>query len=516
MQDDKLPAGSPPSLERRLSTILVADVFGYSRMMQENEERTVEIFRGHREIFDGLLRQHHGRIFNTAGDAVLAEFPSAVEAVRCATEIQTALRTRNEHLPPEQRMLFRIGVNLGDVIVQGNDLLGDGVNVAARIQTIAEPGGICLSGSVYDQIRNKLSLQFKQLGERSFKNIAEPIRTFSITDVGGDALPSIPTWRRSAKQRMIAAGLSAMVLMAAVGYWAYRTHDTQRIEETRMAAEKEADRAAADQARLTVEEQRKAELERTAREAVEREAKLRAELLTVQGKSEQERIAREAAQREAKLQVEKERIAREAAQREAKQQGEQERIAREAAEREAKQQGEQERIAREAALREAKLQAEQERLAREAAEREAKLQAELKAAQVELQQAEAAKKQAAQAALQQAEEAKKRVASPAGAATDRFDGTYRGQWCGQACLPVTVTVKQGTVSGSWLSGTGRRALKGTISPTGAVKLAVEAFDQKGRPITGTMTGKWSDDTITAAGTWNHNSIPLKVILVREP
>jgi len=230
MQDDKLPAGIPPPLERRLATILVADVFGYSRMMQENEERTVEIFRGHREIFDGLLRQHHGRIFNTAGDAVLAEFPSAVKAVRCATEIQTALRTRNEHLPPEQRILFRIGINLGDVIVQGNDLLGDGVNVAARIQTIAEPGGICLSGSVYDQIRNKLSLQFKQPGERSFKNIAEPIRTFSITDVGDGALPSIPTWRRYAKQRLIAAGVSAIVLIAvAGGYWLYRTHDIQRI-----------------------------------------------------------------------------------------------------------------------------------------------------------------------------------------------------------------------------------------------------------------------------------------------
>jgi class 3 adenylate cyclase len=491
MQDDKIPAGSPPSLERRLATILVADVFGYSRMMQVNEERTVEIFRGHREIFDGLLRQHHGRIFNTAGDAVLAEFPSAVEAVRCATEIQTALRTRNEHLPSEQRMLFRIGINLGDVIIQGNDLLGDGVNVAARIQTIAEPGGICLSGSVYDQIRNKLSLQFKQLGERSFKNIAEPIRTFSITGTEDGTLPSIPTWRRGVKRRLIAAGISAIVIIAiAGGYWVYRAHDTQRIEEARIAAEKEAGRAAADQARMTAEAQRKAELERTARDAAEREAKLRAELLTAQGKAEQERIAREAAQREAKLQAERERIAREAAQ------------------------------------REAKLQAEQERIAREAAQREAKLQAELKAAQAELQQAEAAKKQAARQAA--AVEAAPQKAAPAAVAgPDRYNGNYQGQLCtqqdaggkgGPFCRTIKITIKQGTVSGSWFSAaSGKHAhLKGTISPDGAVKIAVEAFDGRGRPMSCTMTGTWSDDAIVTSGTWRPKGIPVRSVWTREP
>src|SRR5262249_6746611 len=143
----------PPAVERRLATILIADVYGYSRMMGENEERTVHILRGHRAVFDDMLKAHRGRVFNTAGDAILAEFPSAVEAVRCATEIQAALRTRNEHLPEDERMWFRIGINLGDVVVQDGDLLGDGVNVAARIQTVAEPGGICISGSVYDQIQ---------------------------------------------------------------------------------------------------------------------------------------------------------------------------------------------------------------------------------------------------------------------------------------------------------------------------------------------------------------------------
>src|ERR1700690_1531862 len=151
------PEDASPALERRLATIVAADVAGYSRMMGENEEATVKTLRGHREVFDAFLKQHHGRVFNTAGDAILAEFPSAVDAVRCATEIQSALETRNEHLPPGQQMQFRMGINLGDVVVQQGDLLGDGVNVAARLQTIAEPGGIAISGSVYDQIQKKLS-----------------------------------------------------------------------------------------------------------------------------------------------------------------------------------------------------------------------------------------------------------------------------------------------------------------------------------------------------------------------
>src|ERR1700720_3633201 len=169
-------------LERKLATILSADVAAYSRLMAEDEERTLQTFRAHKEVFEKLVQLHRGRVFNTAGDAILAEFASAVEAVRCATEIQAALHTRNEQLPPSRQVKFRIGVNLGDGMVQGADLLGDGVNVAARLQSAAEPGGVCISGSVYDQIRNKLSLSFRSLGERSFKNIPQPVRTFSITE----------------------------------------------------------------------------------------------------------------------------------------------------------------------------------------------------------------------------------------------------------------------------------------------------------------------------------------------
>src|SRR6201988_3268293 len=155
MANETTPNTTVAPLERRLATILCADVAGCSNLMGANEEQTVQMFRGHREVFESLVNLHRGRIFNTAGDALLVEFNSAVEAVRCATEIQSALATRNAQLAPEEKMLFRIGINLGDVIVQGSDLLGDGVNVAARIQTATEPGGIRISGSVYDQIQNK-------------------------------------------------------------------------------------------------------------------------------------------------------------------------------------------------------------------------------------------------------------------------------------------------------------------------------------------------------------------------
>ncbi len=306
MRDDAVTPDDQSSIvERRLATILMADVFGYSRMMGEDEERTVRTFRGHRAIFEDLLKVHRGRIFNTAGDAILGEFPSAVEAVRCATEIQAALRTRNEHLPEEQRMWFRIGINLGDVIVQGGDLLGDGVNVAARIQSIAEPGGVCISGSVYDQIQNKLTLQIKQLGEKSFKNIPLPIRTFSISD--DDTAPrSGARFRTSRKAPLMAtaATIAAVVAIGGVGYWVYRDHGLRVAEEARRVEE----------AQRSSEAQRKAELDKAAAAAAQKEAKLLAELQSAKDaltqaeatkrKAEQDRIAAEAAQREAKIQRE--------------------------------------------------------------------------------------------------------------------------------------------------------------------------------------------------------------------
>lgn len=230
---DAIPA--PQNLERKLATILSADVAGYSRLMAEDEEQTLRIFRAHKEVIESLVAMHKGRIFNTAGDAILAEFGSAVEAVRCATEIQAALQTRNHQFPPDRQVNFRIGVNLGDVIVQGQDLLGDGVNVAARLQTAAEPGGICVSGSVYDQIRNKLSLSFNTLGEKSFKNIPHPVRTFSITEAEGHGrLPSPRAGHGRAAGWIVAAVLLAA--SAAGAYWTYSRNERIKAEQARVDA----------------------------------------------------------------------------------------------------------------------------------------------------------------------------------------------------------------------------------------------------------------------------------------
>ncbi len=238
-----VPPDSPatPDLVRKLATILSADVAEFSRLMAEDEEQTLRTFRAHAQVFESLVTMHRGRIFNTAGDAILAEFSSAVEAVRCATEIQAALHTRNEQFPEASRIRFRIGVNLGDVMVQGSDLLGDGVNVAARLQTAAQPGGICLSGSVYDQIRNKLSLSFTSLGEKTYKNIPQPVRTFSISAAEGlGSLPSPKRTRRGIGAMTIGA-LAVAVLAIAVGagYWLHGRTPRVRTETARAATEAE-------------------------------------------------------------------------------------------------------------------------------------------------------------------------------------------------------------------------------------------------------------------------------------
>jgi adenylate cyclase len=172
-------------LERKLTAILCADVFGYSRLMGEDEEATLRTLSSYRKLIDSLIEQHHGRFVNSAGDSVLAEFASVVNAVQCAVEIQTTLKAENENMPPERRMEFRIGVNLGDVMMDGEQIYGDGVNVAARLESLAEPGGICVSHTVHDQIKNKLALNYEDLGPQTVKNIAEPVRVLRIMPEGG-------------------------------------------------------------------------------------------------------------------------------------------------------------------------------------------------------------------------------------------------------------------------------------------------------------------------------------------
>ena len=175
--------------QRRLATILAADVFGYSRLMAENEEATLRTLKAYRAITDRLIARHDGRIFNTAGDSVLAEFTSAVEAVRCAIAIQEELRVRNAEIPENRRMDFRIGINVGDVLIDGDNLYGDGVNIAARLESVATPGNICISGSVHSLVKNKLSHGFEDIGPQTMKNIPEPVPAFRLTS-GSAARPA--------------------------------------------------------------------------------------------------------------------------------------------------------------------------------------------------------------------------------------------------------------------------------------------------------------------------------------
>ena len=215
-------------VQRKLTTILAADAASYSAVMEADEVRTLEALRAARGVFAQFIARHHGRIANTAGDGLIAEFPSVVEAVQCAVEVQRELAHDDSGLR------FRIGVHLGDVMVDGDDLLGEGVNLAARLQSMAEPGGILISQQVYDQVQKKLSVGFHYLGERHPKNFAESITVYSVGDGDSAARGTKGKARkalappRSAKARFIAgaqrwaailAVLLVLDLMTGPGFW---------------------------------------------------------------------------------------------------------------------------------------------------------------------------------------------------------------------------------------------------------------------------------------------------------
>ena len=173
-------------VQRKLAAILATDVAGYSRLMGLDEEGTLRALKAHRQaLVDQKVAEHRGRIFKTTGDGLLAEFASVVDAVRCAVEIQNGMAARNADVDVDRRLMFRIGINLGDIIIDGDDVYGDGVNIAARLEGISEPGGICISGGVHDQVRDKLDLPFEDIGEQMVKNIARPVRAFRITTGSG-------------------------------------------------------------------------------------------------------------------------------------------------------------------------------------------------------------------------------------------------------------------------------------------------------------------------------------------
>jgi len=181
-------------VERKLTAILSADVKGYSRLMAEDEVATIRTLTAYRELMASLIQQYRGRVVDTPGDNLLAEFASVVDAVTCAVEVQRGLGERNTELPDQRKMEFRIGINLGDVVVEGERIYGDGVNIAARVEGLADGGGICISGKVHDEVKSKLRLGYEYLGEQEVKNIAEPVRVYRINLEKPDAKPlELPT-----------------------------------------------------------------------------------------------------------------------------------------------------------------------------------------------------------------------------------------------------------------------------------------------------------------------------------
>ena len=213
------------AVERKLAAIFAADVAEYSRLMGIDEVGTLRRLQAYRTVLDELIRIHHGRIFNTAGDSVVADFASAIDAVECAVAVQQAIAQENASRPPEEQMRFRIGVHVGDVIVEGSNLYGDSVNIAARLEALAEPGGVCLSSVVRDQIGNRLPIGLISLGEQHVKNIAEPVRTYKLEGSPGARRTAV--WARRRTKRQLFIGLcGGMVLAfcaAGAAWWLHLT-----------------------------------------------------------------------------------------------------------------------------------------------------------------------------------------------------------------------------------------------------------------------------------------------------
>jgi class 3 adenylate cyclase len=208
--------------KRKLTAILSADAVGYSRLMGDDEEATIRTLTEYRDAITALVNQHKGRVVDSPGDNVLAEFASVVDAVRCAVEIQKQIAKRNADLPENRRMRFRIGVNLGDIVDEDDRIYGDGVNIAARLESLAEAGGICISGTAFDHVKGKLEVGYKYLGEQNVKNIIEPVRIYKILLEPEDAGKIIGEKKSRLGQRKYTAVAAMLILLAgAFSIWIY-------------------------------------------------------------------------------------------------------------------------------------------------------------------------------------------------------------------------------------------------------------------------------------------------------
>ena len=212
-------------VERRLAAILAADVAGYSRLMGVDEEGTHERLKAHiGQLVNPKIKEHRGRTVKNTGDGLLAEFSSVVDPVRCAVELQRAMGDRNAETAEDKRITFRVGINLGDVIAEEDDIYGDGVNVAARLEALAEPGGICISRVVRDQIRDKLPYPFEDRGEQSVKNIARSVRVFAlrpeaVAELPAASIPAPASQRRRIAPAAMAAAAAVALVIAVIAWW---------------------------------------------------------------------------------------------------------------------------------------------------------------------------------------------------------------------------------------------------------------------------------------------------------
>src|SRR5919202_1676304 len=215
----------PERLERKLAAILHADVQGYSRLLGEDEVTTLRTVAAHLALMRSLVEQHGGRSVGSRGDSLLAEFPSTVDAVQCAVAMQQALKERNAEVPLDRRIEFRIGINLGEVVVEGEEIYGEGVNIAVRREGLAEAGGICLSEVVYQQLKNKLALAYEDLGPQTLKNIAEPVRVYRVAEPGSEPPRARTTDKKRSfyyKQRAALVAVLVLVVGIASGVLLYR------------------------------------------------------------------------------------------------------------------------------------------------------------------------------------------------------------------------------------------------------------------------------------------------------
>jgi len=236
-------------MKRKIAAIFAADIAGYSRLVAEDEEETLRRLASYRAVIDDFIAKASGRIFNTAGDAVLAEFPSAVEAVRCAIDIQESLRTRNMAYPPSRQMAFRIGITIGDVVERDGDLLGDGVNIAARLEGLAEVGGICVSRAVHEQVANKLSVQFADIGAQEVKNIPTPVHAYMVAMRREDGTLSTPQVKKPTSKASagppnwmwpLVVGVVSIVAIGVAGFLYFTKLELTPVAKEIAAAEKPA------------------------------------------------------------------------------------------------------------------------------------------------------------------------------------------------------------------------------------------------------------------------------------